>query len=90
MTRKVRPPAEDCEAGKSEGDFVTTWMKNLDWSIVLCAEVVWVRRGRTRETRELALEEAEAVCSVRTVVLWAIQALGGVLVGVGCEEGNMY
>jgi len=26
-------------------------------------------RGRTRETREEALEEAEAVCSVKTVVL---------------------
>jgi hypothetical protein len=27
------------------------------------------------ETSEEALEEAEAVCSVRTVVLWAMQAL---------------
>lgn len=57
---------------------MTTWMKNLDWSIVLCAEVVWDRRGRTSETSEEALEDAEAVCSVRTVVLWAMHALGGV------------
>jgi len=32
-------------------------------------------RGRTRETSEEAFEEAEAVCSVRTVVLWAMHAL---------------
>lgn len=81
ITRKVRPPAEREALGKSEGDFVTTWMKNLDWSIVLCAEVVWVRRGRTRETRELAFDEAEAVCSVRTVVLWAMHALWSLSVG---------
>jgi len=47
--------------------------------MVVCDEdlLVWSRRGRTRETREEALEEAEAVCSARTVVLWAMQALGG-------------
>lgn len=50
-------------------------MKNLDWSIVLWAEEVCVRRGRTRETRDEALDEAEAVCSARTVVLWAMHAL---------------
>lgn len=76
MTRKVRPPAEDCEAGKSAGDLTRQWMKNLDWSIVLWEEVEWERRGRTREMREEALEEAEAVCSARTVVLWAMHALG--------------
>lgn len=31
--------------------------------------------GRTRETREEAFEEALAVCSERTVVLWAMHAL---------------
>lgn len=75
MTRKVRPPAEACEEEKSAGDLTRQWMKYLDWSMVLCAEVVWVRRGRTRETRDEALEEADAVCSVRTVVLWAMHAL---------------
>lgn len=49
-------------------------MKNLDWSIVLCEDVEWERRGRTREMSEEALDEAEAVCSVRTVVLWAMHA----------------
>ena len=75
ITRNVNPPAEREAEGKSLGDFVTTWMKNLDWSMVLWAEVVWVRRGRTSETRDEAFEEAEAVCSVRTVVLWAMHAL---------------
>jgi hypothetical protein len=51
------------------------WMKNLFWSMVLWVEEVWSRRGRTRETSEEALEEAEAVCSARTVVLWAMHAL---------------
>jgi hypothetical protein len=50
-------------------------MKNLDWSIVLWALVLWESLGRTSETREEALEEALAVCSVRTVVLWAMHAL---------------
>lgn len=50
-------------------------MKYLDWSIVLWEEAVWVRRGRTRETRDEAFEDAEAVCSVRTVVLCAMHAL---------------
>jgi hypothetical protein len=75
MTRKVRPPAVACEEGKSEGDFTRQWIKYLDWSIVLCADLSWAMRGRTRETREEALEEAEAVCSARTVVLWAMHAL---------------
>lgn len=78
MTRKVRPPAERAVSLlllKSEGDFVATWMKNLDWSIVLWALAVWESLGRTRETSEEALEEAEAVCSVRTVVVWAMHAL---------------
>lgn len=52
-------------------------MKNLDWSIVLWAEVSCAMRGRTRETRDEALDEADAVCSARTVVLWAMHALGG-------------
>ena len=56
---------------------VATWMKNLDWSIVLWALVVWESLGRTRETSEGALGEAEAVCSVRTVVVWAMHALRG-------------
>lgn len=67
---------------------MTTWMKNLDWSIVLCAEVVWVRRGRTRETSEEALEEALAVCSERTVVLWAMHALGVVSWAVRAVMGG--
>jgi len=50
-------------------------MKNLDWSMVLWADLSWAIRGRTRETSEEAFEEAEAVCSVRTVVLWAMHAL---------------
>lgn len=78
ITRKVRPPAERAVSLlplKSEGDLVTTWMKNLDWSIVLWALVLWESLGRTSETREEALEEALAVCSVRTVVLWAMHAL---------------
>ena len=54
---------------------MATWMKTLDWSRVLWALVVWESLGRTRETREEALEEAEAVCSVRTVVVWAMHAL---------------
>lgn len=54
------------------------WMKNWFWSMVLWADEVWVRRGRTRETREDALEEALAVCSARTVVLCAMHALHGV------------
>lgn len=40
-----------------------------------------MRRGRTRETRDDALEDADAVCSVRTVVLWAMHALCLVLAG---------
>ena len=87
MTRKVRPPAERAGAvlvGKSEGDLVATWMKNLDWSIVLWALVAWESLGRTRETSEEALEEADAVCSVRTVVVWAMHALLGGLVLLGC------
>ena len=76
ITRNVRPPALRPLEGKSEGDLVTTWMKNLDWSIVLCAEESCFSFGRTRETREDALEEALAVCSERTVVLWAMHALG--------------
>ncbi len=83
ITRKVRPPAEDWGVGKSLGDLVMMWMKFLDWSIVLCSEVVWVRRGRTRDTKEEALDEAEAVCSVSTVVLCAMHALGGVSWGSG-------
>jgi hypothetical protein len=75
MTRKVRPPAVDWLPGKSEGDLTRTWMKNLDWSIVLWVDFEWSMRGRTRETSEEALEEAEAVCSARTVVLWAMHAL---------------
>ena len=78
MTRKVRPPAERAVSLlllKSEGDFVATWMKNWDWSLVLWALVVWESLGRTRETSEEALEEADAVCSVRTVVVWAMHAL---------------
>jgi len=51
-------------------------MKNLFWSMVLWVEEEWSRRGRTSETSEEALEEAEAVCSARTVVLWAMHALG--------------
>ena len=31
--------------------------------------------GRTREAREEVCEEAEVVCSVRIVVLWAMQEL---------------
>ena len=60
---------------KSEGDLVTTWMKNLDWSIVLWALLLWESLGSTSETSDEALEEALAVCSVRTVVLWAMHAL---------------
>lgn len=76
MTRKVRPPAEAWAAdAKSEGDLTRQWMKNLDWSIVLWDEVVWERRGRTSETSDEALDEAEAVCSASTVVLWAMHAL---------------
>lgn len=58
-------------------------MKNLDWSMVLWEEVLWLRRGRTSETSEEALEEALAVCSVRTVVLWAMHALES---GLVCEN----
>jgi hypothetical protein len=75
MTRKVRPPAVDWLPGKSEGDLMRQWMKYLDWSMVLCVDSVWEIRGRTRETREEALLEAEAVCSARTVVLCAMHAL---------------
>jgi hypothetical protein len=42
---------------------------------------LWSRLGSTTETSEEALEEAEAVCSARTVVLWAMQALGDVRCG---------
>ena len=79
MTRKVRPPAVvlGCDEEKSEGDLIRQWMNNLDWSMVLCADLSCVRRGSTRETREEALEEADAVCSVSTVVLCAMQALEG-------------
>jgi hypothetical protein len=76
MTRKVRPPAVAWVEGKSEGDFTRQWMKNLDWSMVLWEDLSWVRRGRTSETREEALDEADAVCSARTVVLCAMHALG--------------
>lgn len=37
--------------------------------------MVWVIFGRTREAREEVWEEAEVVCSVRMVVLWAMHAL---------------
>lgn len=50
-------------------------MNCLFWSIVRCEGGEWVSEGSTTETREEALLEAEAVCSVRTVVLWAMQAL---------------
>jgi hypothetical protein len=33
--------------------------------------------GRTREAREEVEELAEVVCSLRIVVWWAMQALGG-------------
>jgi hypothetical protein len=36
---------------------------------------VWVIFGRTREAREEVCEDAEEVCSVRMVVLWAMQEL---------------
>lgn len=80
MTRKVRPPAEARALGKSAGDLTRQWIKYLDWSMVLCDEVVWLSLGRTSETSEEALEEAEAVCSVRTVVLCAMHALFSLLV----------
>lgn len=43
--------------------------------------MAWEILGRTREAR-LEVEEAPAVvCSVRMVVLWAMQALGQVSMG---------
>lgn len=75
MTRNVRPPALACDEGKSEGDLIRQWMKCWFWSMVLCDEDLCSRRGRTRETSDEAFDEAEAVCSERTVVLWAIHAL---------------
>ena len=45
--------------------------------MVLCAELVCVSRGRTSETKDEAFELAEAVCSAKTVVLWAMHALDG-------------
>lgn len=35
---------------------------------------MWVIFGRTREAREEVADEADAVCSLRMVVLWAIHA----------------
>jgi hypothetical protein len=78
MTRNVRPPALACEAGKSDGDLIRQWMNCLFWSIVRCDGGLWSRLGRTTETSDEALDEADAVCSDRTVLLWAIHALGDV------------
>ena len=76
ITRKVRPPADEGE-GWSEGDFMAVWMKNCFWSIVRWAEASCLICGRTSETRLLALAEAREVCSARTVVWKAMQALRG-------------
>ena len=40
--------------------------------------MAWLILGRTREARLEVWEEAEVVCSVRMVVLWAMQALADV------------
>jgi hypothetical protein len=40
--------------------------------------VVWAIFGSTREASDEVWELAEVVCSVRIVVLWAMQALGRV------------
>ena len=37
---------------------------------------MWLILGRTRPAREEVPEEADEVCSVRMVVLWAMHALG--------------
>lgn len=89
MTRKVSPPAPlDCwDELKSLEDLMRQWMNCLFWSIVRWEGGEWVSEGRTTETREEALDEAEAVCSVRTVVLWAIQALH-YTISRCIEEGN--
>ena len=46
--------------------------------------------GRMREAREEVAAEAVrgGVCSVRMVVLWAMQALGGLVVGHGRGGGG--
>ena len=51
--------------------------------MVLCADLSCAMRGRTSETSDEALDEAEAVCSARTVVLWAMHALRRGLVSFG-------
>jgi hypothetical protein len=77
MTRNVRPPADFCPVGNVFGCLIERWMCFPFWSMVMrdFGTFSWSMVGRTRETRDEALELAEAVCSESTVVLWAMHAL---------------
>lgn len=72
--RKVNPPAVDWSAGKEEGARAMTCTKKLLCSKVFFSGVLWWRVGRTAEGMLEEEEAAEVMCSVRMVVLWAMQA----------------